>query len=109
LSICDAHAVADVASCVDLASQSWWHCPSPPLHRLASIAILIVIMADSQTYAGVRNAAAPPDKLKAGSLRACLRCKLLKTIEQFRQDGCDNCGELSGWDTQSYTTPTFKG
>ena len=66
-------------------------------------------MADNTLYQGVRNAAAPPDKMKTGALRACLTCKLLKTMEQFRQDGCDNCGELSGYDTQSYTTPTFKG
>lgn len=56
-----------------------------------------------------RNAAMVPDKLKASTLRACLRCKLLKSIEQFRQDGCDNCGDLAGWDAQSYTTPSFKG
>lgn len=39
-------------------------------------------------------------------LRACLRCKLLKTAELW-ESGCENCGE-SG-DYHSYTTPTFKG
>jgi len=25
------------------------------------------------------------------SLRACLSCSLIKTLEQFENDGCDNC------------------
>jgi len=33
--------------------------------------------------------ASVPDSLKG--IRACLRCGLLKTGEQFLSDGCDNC------------------
>jgi transcription elongation factor SPT4 len=28
-------------------------------------------------------------------LRACLRCALIKTFEQFHHDGCENCDFLS--------------
>lgn len=55
-----------------------------------------------------RNGAPPPDKLK--QLRACLTCKLIKTSEQWRENGCENCADrYNGIDSISYTTPTFKG
>lgn len=28
------------------------------------------------------------------NLRACLLCSLVKTLDQFEYDGCDNCDEL---------------
>ena len=33
--------------------------------------------------------ASVPNSLKA--IRACKRCGILKTIEQFVEDGCENC------------------
>ncbi|XP_076364175.1 transcription elongation factor subunit spt4 [Tachypleus tridentatus] len=30
------------------------------------------------------------------NLRACLLCSMIKTIEQFEFDGCDNCEEYLG-------------
>jgi hypothetical protein len=32
-----------------------------------------------------------PSETSRKSWRACLLCGLLKTREQFRRDGCDNC------------------
>ena len=29
-------------------------------------------------------------------LRCCLRCHLIKNMDQFVGDGCENCPELSG-------------
>jgi transcription elongation factor SPT4 len=56
----------------------------------------------------LRNGAVFPDKLK--QLRACLSCRLIKTTEQWRAEGCENCGDkYHGIDAFSYTTPTFKG
>ncbi|KAL6657567.1 hypothetical protein ACP70R_005347 [Stipagrostis hirtigluma subsp. patula] len=46
-------------------------------------------------------------------LRACLRCRLVKTYDQFRQNGCENCPFLEmDKDTDSIvncTTPNFTG
>ncbi len=35
-----------------------------------------------------------PTESSRKSWRACLLCGLLKTKEQFRKDGCDNCEEI---------------
>ncbi len=44
-----------------------------------------------------------PENLR--QLRACLTCRLIKTMRQWDQ-GCPNCG----WDnTMTNTTPVFKG
>lgn len=48
--------------------------------------------------------APPPTTLR--SLRACLRCKLIKTTEQFKNKGCENCGPNISLDR---TTPIFHG
>ena len=42
-------------------------------------------------------------------LRACVACKLVKTIEQFRNDGCDNCKLPRGEDYRDYTSESFEG
>lgn len=46
-------------------------------------------------------------------LRACLRCKLLKTFEQFADSGCENCPELdlqnNGEKINQHTTSAFEG
>jgi transcription elongation factor SPT4 len=56
----------------------------------------------------LRNGAVFPDKLR--QLRACLSCKLIKTSEQWRAEGCENCSDkFHGIDSFSYTTPTFQG
>ena len=34
-----------------------------------------------------------PTNLK--QLRACLKCALVKTFDQFYQNGCENCEELN--------------
>ncbi|CAL5061537.1 unnamed protein product [Urochloa decumbens] len=46
-------------------------------------------------------------------LRACLRCRLVKTYDQFRQNGCENCPFLE-MDKEhdnvvNCTTPNFTG
>eukprot|EP01017_Pseudomicrothorax_dubius_P045092 TRINITY_DN773_c0_g1_i1.p1 TRINITY_DN773_c0_g1~~TRINITY_DN773_c0_g1_i1.p1 ORF type:complete len:116 (+),score=24.31 TRINITY_DN773_c0_g1_i1:153-500(+) len=49
-----------------------------------------------------------PQSLKR--LRCCMRCYLIKTEEQFRNEGCENCptmrqfGDINGW-----TTTNFEG
>ena len=49
-----------------------------------------------------------PTNLK--KLRACLRCHLVKTEEQFQHDGCDNCTNyLNKNEIMSNITPHFKG
>jgi transcription elongation factor SPT4 len=40
-----------------------------------------------------------PSSLRA--LRCCLLCKLIKTYEQFKTDGCNNCEDI--------LTPSFSG
>jgi hypothetical protein len=45
----------------------------------------------------------PPGNLKY--LRACLRCRLIKSQKQFEDDGCDNCREMSSRSVSDYTTP----
>ena len=44
-------------------------------------------------------------------LRACLFCKLVKTIEQWEERGCENCGQKVEVyeDVKDYTTPKFVG
>eukprot|EP00475_Leptophrys_vorax_P012288 TRINITY_DN1870_c0_g1_i1.p1 TRINITY_DN1870_c0_g1~~TRINITY_DN1870_c0_g1_i1.p1 ORF type:complete len:107 (-),score=28.77 TRINITY_DN1870_c0_g1_i1:40-360(-) len=48
------------------------------------------------------------------NLRACLRCKLIKSMSQFRESGCDNCERELRLAEDSerilqYTTPSFQG
>ena len=47
-----------------------------------------------------------PTSLK--KLRACLKCHLVKTEEQFNKEGCDNCG-TSPNEAMDNITPHFKG
>ncbi|GAU35166.1 hypothetical protein TSUD_217990 [Trifolium subterraneum] len=46
-------------------------------------------------------------------LRACLRCRLVKTYDQFRESGCENCPFLQMDEDQERvvecTTPNFNG
>ncbi|GMI58377.1 hypothetical protein ScalyP_jg6206 [Parmales sp. scaly parma] len=55
--------------------------------------------------------AAPPNSLKG--LRACLRCGLIKTYDQFYDRGCDNCPFLDMFEDQKKvsqsTTAFFAG
>jgi len=37
-----------------------------------------------------------------------LTCKLVKTLEDFRENGCDNCSEYDG-PLDDYTTQNFHG
>mmetsp|Transcript_8005 Transcript_8005/g.25210 ORF Transcript_8005/g.25210 Transcript_8005/m.25210 type:complete len:84 (-) Transcript_8005:5107-5358(-) len=39
--------------------------------------------------------AAPPPQEFNKHTRACLRCKLVKTFDQFLTDGCENCDTLN--------------
>lgn len=32
-----------------------------------------------------------PSEVRGKSLRACIKCKLIKTVDQFKAIGCDNC------------------
>jgi len=43
-----------------------------------------------------------------GRWRACLRCKLIKTVDEFDKNGCENCEEL-GDKWSQWTTPSFTG
>jgi len=60
----------------------------------------------SYSAADSEHDATAPDRLR--HLRACLHCKLIKTYEQFREEGCDNCGGAMD-EVHSFTTPLFKG
>jgi len=46
-------------------------------------------------------------------LRACLRCRLVKTYDQFRESGCENCPflglEQDNERVVECTTPNFTG
>ncbi|OMO72187.1 High potential iron-sulfur protein [Corchorus capsularis] len=46
-------------------------------------------------------------------LRACLRCRLVKTFDQFRESGCENCPffklEEESDRVAECTTPNFNG
>ncbi|CAL5204148.1 unnamed protein product [Lathyrus oleraceus] len=46
-------------------------------------------------------------------LRACLRCRLVKTYDQFRESGCENCPFLQMEEDHERavecTTPNFNG
>ncbi|XP_061338245.1 transcription elongation factor SPT4 homolog 2-like isoform X3 [Gastrolobium bilobum] len=46
-------------------------------------------------------------------LRACLRCRLVKTYDQFRESGCENCPFFKIEEDQERvvdcTTPNFNG
>ena len=41
-----------------------------------------------QTVADLANASAPS---ASRGIRACMRCGILKTVDQFISDGCENC------------------
>ncbi|KAG5239410.1 transcription elongation factor SPT [Salix suchowensis] len=49
----------------------------------------------------------------SSGLRACFRCRLVKTYDQFRESGCDNCSFFKmGEDHERVvdcTTPNFTG
>lgn len=69
-------------------------------------------MADLQhPEISLMSAADAPTSTK--DLRACLRCKLVKTYGQFREKGCDNCIDLmlegDSDKIMRYTTPKFQG
>eukprot|EP00474_Spongospora_subterranea_P010533 CRZ10991.1 hypothetical protein [Spongospora subterranea] len=56
-------------------------------------------------------AAAAPSSLR--NLRACLQCKLVKNLADFRQNGCENCPDL-GLEGDidritQWTSPRFEG
>ena len=49
-----------------------------------------------------------PSSLK--KLRACLKCKLVKTENQFLKNGCDNCAiNMENGGFEEYTTGNFSG
>ncbi|XP_065187866.1 transcription elongation factor SPT4-like [Sycon ciliatum] len=48
------------------------------------------------------------------NLRACLLCSMVKTFDQFENDGCDNCEQLLGFRNnaamiQECTSSSFDG
>ena len=47
-----------------------------------------------------------PSSLK--QLRACTQCRLIKTENQFKKEGCENCG-INPKEILQYITPHFKG
>ena len=53
-----------------------------------------------------------PRELKG--LRACLRCNLVKTMDQFYKHGCENCKQECDMENNKdevykYTTASFNG
>uniref|UniRef100_A0A7N0V9Z4 Spt4/RpoE2 zinc finger domain-containing protein n=1 Tax=Kalanchoe fedtschenkoi TaxID=63787 RepID=A0A7N0V9Z4_KALFE len=59
---------------------------------------------------------APPAQIPTSfghELRACLRCRLVKTYDQFRENGCENCPFFSMENDNERvvegTTPNFSG
>ena len=53
------------------------------------------------------NSYSYPTQLK--KLRACIRCHLVKTEEQFKKEGCDNCRDTLNNEILEKITPHFKG
>ena len=61
---------------------------------------------------GVSGMASMPNELKA--LRACMVCSLVKTFNQFIDEGCDNCESFLGMrdrqdSVSELTSHTFEG
>ncbi|KAJ3254928.1 transcription elongation factor spt4 [Boothiomyces macroporosus] len=55
----------------------------------------------------------PADKDRR-KLRACMLCSLVKSFDQFRRDGCENCEDVLNMKDDSdrvmdCTSPTFEG
>ncbi|GKT27960.1 Transcription initiation Spt4 like protein [Aduncisulcus paluster] len=50
---------------------------------------------------------APPATHDLRNLVACTDCRLLKTLDQFKENGCENCDHHA--DPQTYTTSHFSG
>ncbi|CAN6572673.1 unnamed protein product [Malus baccata var. baccata] len=64
----------------------------------------------------MRNAQSEPAQIPTSfghELRACLRCRLVKTYDQFREHGCENCPFFEMNDDNERitdcTTPNFNG
>ncbi|CAN6706307.1 unnamed protein product [Malus baccata var. baccata] len=64
----------------------------------------------------MRNAQPEPAQIPTSfghELRACLRCRLVKTYDQFREHGCENCPFFDMNDDNERivdcTTPNFNG
>ncbi|XP_010067045.1 transcription elongation factor SPT4 homolog 2 [Eucalyptus grandis] len=62
------------------------------------------------------GSAAPPAQIPTSfghELRACLRCRLVKTYDQFRDSGCENCAFFKMDEDHERivecTTPNFNG
>jgi transcription elongation factor SPT4 len=56
----------------------------------------------------------PTSQIPTGikKLRACVHCKLLKTEEQFKKEGCENCNSDNTINAMNYldhTTTNFEG
>lgn len=74
----------------------FWPLGSPPC------AAADPCMTDEKHDAADKACAAIPDTMR--HLRACLRCKLIKTAGAFDEEGCDNCK-----DEDLHTTVNFQG
>ena len=48
-----------------------------------------------------------PDSLKG--LRCCFSCLLIKSTEQFANEGCENCRFLPEGEYRRFTTPFYQG
>jgi transcription elongation factor SPT4 len=48
-------------------------------------------MAGVAGVAAVKKAPAEPPMELGRALRCCMRCRLLKSFDQFFDQGCDNC------------------
>ena len=65
-------------------------------------------MAEEPSYENKAAKATIPDTMRG--LRACLKCKLIKSIKQFQDEGCENCaGSFDNANANQFTTPTFHG
>uniref|UniRef100_A0A7S0X9U5 Transcription elongation factor SPT4 homolog n=1 Tax=Mantoniella antarctica TaxID=81844 RepID=A0A7S0X9U5_9CHLO len=60
----------------------------------------------------METAADPPSQFQKHT-RACFRCKLIKTFEQFFETGCDNCAFFQMAEDRDRvaecTTPSYSG
>ncbi|KAJ3192082.1 Transcription elongation factor SPT4 [Irineochytrium annulatum] len=52
-----------------------------------------------------------PDNTNRRTWRACIRCAIIKTRDQFQREGCDNCEEVLGVrdNVGKFTTAQFDG
>jgi hypothetical protein len=63
---------------------------------ISFIALYIIINKHINSHPGGNTSTARLETLPSSmrNVRACLLCSLVKTVDQFEADGCDNCEQV---------------